>query len=265
MARLPLWSAGGAVMALAVTALASQAAQAQAQAQVQVQDEPAIDRTQASQIESAPRTPAVAGPGRAYLDETGRPPEAAPPRAILAGDAATQISQAEGRVPARQISIAGDSGSVVAQLSRADLDASLAQLSAAERRVLLQAIEGSDICHDPPRVAAIIALCQTRIETRSGEFAAHSDPPLSAEDRLLRGDLEASSLPTLDAVIERLARGGASSGDFSNQAIAAIALGTTTPTAARRPEEEAESTASLGEEAQALINALINQLGGGNP
>jgi hypothetical protein len=259
MARLPHWPAGGAVMALAVTALASPAALAQAQ------DEPTIDRTQASQIDPSPRTPAATGPGRAYLDETGRPPEAAQPRASLAGDDATQISQAEGRVPARQISVAGDTGFVVAQLSRADLDASLAQLSAAERRVLLQAIEGSDICNDPPRVAAIIALCQTRIETRSGEFAARAETPLSAEDRLLRGDLEASSLPTLDAVIERLARGGASSGDFSNQAIAAIALGTTAPTPARRPEEEADSTAGLGEEAQTLINALINQLGGTGP
>jgi hypothetical protein len=161
--------------------------------------------------------------------------------------------------------MAGDGGSVVAQLSRADLDASLAQLSAAERRVLLQAIEGSDICNDPPRVAAIIALCQTRIETRSGDFTAPPEITLSAEDRLLRGDLEGSTLPTLAAVIDRLARGGASSGDFSNQAIAAIALGTTAPTPTGRPEEEAESTASLGEEAQALINALINQLGGGGP
>jgi hypothetical protein len=246
-------------MALALATLASPAALAQAQV------EPAIDRTEASQVEPSPRTPAAAGPGRAYLDASGRPPEAAPPRASLAGDAATQISQAEGRVPARQISVAGDTGFVVAQLSRADLDASLAQLSAAERRVLLQAIEGSDICNDPPRVAAIIALCQTRIETRSGEFSTPPELTLSAEDRLLSGDLQSTTLPTLDAVIERLARGGASSGDLSNQAIAAIALGTTTPTPARKPEEEADSTAGLGEEAQTLINALINQLGGGSP
>ena len=67
-------------------------------------------------------------------------------------------------------------------------------------------------------------------------------------------------------VIERLARGGASSGDFSNQAIASIALGSN-PTIQPAPprEEKPESTAGLGEEAQALINALINQLGGGAP
>lgn len=257
MARLSLWLAGT-VPALALTALPGASL-------AQQQDETAIDRTEASQIELPARSGTTAGPGRAYLDESGRPAGAAPPRASLATAAATQISHAEGRVPARQISAAGDGGSAVAQLSRADLDASLAQLSAAERRVLLQAIEGSDICNDPPRVAAIIALCQTRIETRSGEFGAPPELTLSAEDRLLSGDLQSTTLPTLDAVIDRLARGGAASGDPSNQAIAAIALGTTTPPPARKPEAEAESTQTLGEEAQALINALVNQLGGGRP
>ena len=57
----------------------------------------------------------------------------------------------------------GQGGSAMAQLSKADLEATLAQLSAAERRVLLQAIEGTDICNDPPAVAAIVALCQNRI------------------------------------------------------------------------------------------------------
>ena len=54
-------------------------------------------------------------------------------------------------------------------------------------------------------------------------------------------------------------------GDPSNQAIAAIALGTGLQPPERKPEEEPESKAGLGEEAQALINALVNQLGGGGP
>lgn len=258
MARLPLWLAGTAP-ALAATALTGAAL-------AQPQEEPAINRTEASQIElPASTSGTTAGPGRAYLDDTGRPPEAGPPRASLAGEAATQISRAEGRVPARQISAVGDGGPAVAQLSRADLDASLAQLSAAERRVLLQAIEGSDICDAPPRVAAIISLCQTRIETRAGEFGTPPELTLSAEDRLLAGDLQSTTLPTLDAVIERLARGGAASGDLSNQAIASIALGTGAPPPTRKAEEESESSATLGEEAQALINALVNQLGGRGP
>lgn len=248
----------GTVPALALAGLA-------AAASAQQPDQPAIDRTEASQIEMPARAPSAAGPGRAYLDETGHLPDPAPPRASLAGVGATQVSRAEGRVPARQISAVGEGGSVVAQLSRADLDASLAQLSAAERRVLLQAIEGSDICDDPPRVAAIIALCQNRIETRAGDFRTPPELTLSAEDRLLSGDLQNTSLPTLTAVIDRLARGGAAIGDPSNQAIAAIALGTTPPTIDRKREDEADSTGKLGEEAQALINALINQLGGGQP
>jgi hypothetical protein len=151
------------------------------------------------------------------------------------------------------------------QLSKADLDATLAQLTPAERRVLLQAIEGTDICNDPPDVAAIVALCQTRIETRSAEFGTLAESQPSAEDRLLRGDLETANLPSVGQVIERLARGGASSGDFSNQAIASIALGTSAPPVARQPEEEQPGTGNLGEEAQALINAIINQLGGRAP
>ena len=82
---------------------------------------------------------------------------------------------------------------------------------------------------------------------------------------MLRGDLETSSLPTLAAVIDRLGRGGASVGDPSNQAIASIALGTGLPPPDRKPEEDGEGTSGVGEEAQALINALVNQLGGGGP
>jgi len=225
---------------------------------------PAIDRTEAVQIELPERTGTAMGPGRAYLDESGQPAAApAAPRAMLDGDAADRPSLAESRAPARQISGHADSAPGMAQLSRADLDASLAQLSAGERRVLLQAIAGSDICEDPPRVAAIIALCQNRIETRAGDFAARPDSGLSAEDRLLRGDLESSSLPTLAAVIDRLARGGASIGDPSNQAIAAYALGTGLPPPDSEGKKDGEGAQQVGEEAQALINALVNQLGGG--
>jgi len=252
MARAPVWLAG-IMSALALTGLAAPGRAGQ--------DAPAIDRTEASQIELPAQAPST-GPGRAYLDENGAP---AAPRDSLFGDAAERLSPADSIAPARQISGLADGGSGMAQLSRADLDATLAQLSAGERRVLLQAIEGSDICNDPPRIAAIVALCQTRIETRSGEFTARPEAGLSAEDRLLRGDLESSTLPTLAAVIDRLGRGGASVGDASNQAIASIALGTGLPPPDRKPEDDGEGTSGVGEEAQALINALVNQLGGGGP
>jgi|JI7StandDraft_1071085.scaffolds.fasta_scaffold42869_2 hypothetical protein len=223
-----------------------------------------INRTEASQIEM-PALSSDAGPGRAYLDTTGRPAQPPPPRSSLMQTGNDQFSRGASNAPASQISARGQGGSGMTQLSKADLEATLAQLTPAERRVLLQAIEGTDICDNPPQVAAIVALCQTRLETRSSEFAARAEGPVSAEDRLLRGDLESSVLPSVEQVIDRLARGGASSGDFSNQAIASIALGSSAPAPSRPREEEQPDTGSLGEEAQALINALINQLGGRAP
>ncbi len=220
------------------------------------------DRTQANQIEPPARRP---GTGRAYLDETGSLPSPPAARSGVTGTSADQISRHDSHGPASQISARGAGGSGMAQLSKADLEATLAQLSSAERRVLLQAIAGSDICDAPPQVAAIVALCQTRLETRAAEFAATPELALSAEDRLLRGDLESTSLPSIAQVIERLARGGASSGDLSNQAIAAIALGTAAPQPAPSGEEAQPEGPGMGEEAQSLINALINQLGGRAP
>ncbi len=232
-------------------------------AQDQVPTPATADRTEASQVE-LPQSRDVSGPGRAYLDEAGRP-AIPPPRASLIGSPGPSLSPAESVAPATQISTAAEGGPRMAQLSSADLDATLAQLSPGERRVLLEAIAGTDICDNPPQVAAILALCRTRIETRSGEFAEKSDTPLSAEDRLLRGDLESTTLPNIAQVIERLARGSASSGDLSNQEIAAIALGTTTPPADNTGDKDEAAQPQLGENAQALINALINQLGGRAP
>jgi len=230
------------------------------------QDEKAASasRTEASQIEM-PQSAAGNGPGRAYIDTTDRPASPPAPRTSLMQTADDQISLGSGSAPTSQISARGQGGSSMTQLSRADLEATLAQLSPAERRVLLQAIEGSDICDNPPDVAAVVALCRNRLETRAADFASRSERPVSAEDQLLRGDFESSALPSVDQVIERLARGGASSGDFSNQAIASIALGSSPATAPRSREEEQPDTASFGEETQALINALINQLGGRTP
>ena len=251
---------------LAVTPLAALGmAASSAIAQDETGASPA-SRTEATQIEM-PASQTATGPGRAYLDTAARPaaPAPAPPRASLTQTGNDQISRGSGSAPASQISARGQGGPGMVQLSKADLDATLAQLTPAERRVLLQAIEGTDICDNPPNVAAILALCQTRLETRSSEFARRTDQPLSAEDQLLRGDLESGVLPSVDQVIERLARGGASSGDFSNQAIASIALGSGTTAPTRPRQEEQPDTGSLGEETQALINALINQLGGRAP
>lgn len=216
-------------------------------------------RVEALQIEQIPEN---AG-DKAFIGSERRARPVPRPTVIEAPGA--QISRGAGNAPASQITSRSQGTPGVAQLSKADLDATLAQLSPAERRVLLQAIEGTDICNDPPAVAAIVALCQNRIETRSREFSALANGAPSAEERLLRGDLENAGLPTISQVIERLARGGASSGDFSNQAIASIALATPATPPTRPRDEKAPDTQGLGEETQALINALINQLGGRAP
>jgi len=151
------------------------------------------------------------------------------------------------------------------QLSEAELEATLAQLTPAERNVLLQAIEGSDICDNPPAVAAVLALCRSRLETRSSEFATAPEKPLTTEERLLRGAVENTGLPSVEAVISRLSRVSlASSDDLSNQAIASIALAA--PPAPEKPgNEEDQAGLGLGQETEALINAIVQQLGGGRP
>lgn len=167
-------------------------------------------------------------------------------------------------VPTLQIAPRAQPSGTMAQLTRADLDATLAQLSLAERRVLFQAIVGSDICDKPPDVAAIVALCRDRLETRAGDFAPPPQATLTAEERLLGGNLDEGTLPSLERVIARLARGGATgSADPSNHAIAAIALGTGLAPAA--PDKAKPGGPQLGEETQALVNALVTQLGGTPP
>jgi hypothetical protein len=220
-------------------------------------------RIEAAQIEAPTPNADRRGPAsKAYLETARSQP--APPRPSVVQSPSDQLQRAGGNAPASQITSRDQSGAGVAQLSKADLEATLAQLSPAERRVLLQAITGTDICDNPPQVAAVIALCQTRIETRSQEFAAMEERPLSAEERLLRGDFDNTALPSITQVIERLARTSAASDDFSNQAIASIALAT--PNAPSQPgDDEASATAGLGEETQALVNAIINQLGGATP
>lgn len=197
--------------------------------------------------------------GKAYIDDR---PSSRPRPSLMQADGDQIGPRDTDGAPPSQLTAIGESGSRMAQLSKADLDATLAQLTPAERRVLLQAIEGTDICDNPPAVAAIVALCQSRIETRSAEFSPRPERPLSAEERLLRGGLDDNGLPTVERVIERLSRVTvASSNDFSNQAIASIALAP--PPQQDQPSNEEDPTGlGLGSETEALINAIVQQLGG---
>lgn len=246
-------------LALAASGLAASALAQQVPEQQQDASPPA-SRTEASQIEA----PAQHDGDKAFLGPAHRPAPR-PSQAQTAGEQITRSTGADSGIgPATQITRRDQGGSGIAQLSKADLDATLAQLSAAERRVLMQAIAGTDICDNPPAVAAIITLCQNRIETRSQEFAAPVDVSISAEERLLRGDFDDQTMPSVDQVIERLARTSAASNDFDNQAIASIALAVPDVPASRRNDETIDPQ-GLSDETQALVNALINQLGGRAP
>ncbi|MCZ8135541.1 MAG: hypothetical protein O9266_04490 [Porphyrobacter sp.] len=196
---------------------------------------------------------------RVFLEEAPAPRT----RASLMQADGDQIGEPDsnGNAP-QQLTSSGESARRMPQLSEAELEATLAQLTPAERSVLLQAIEGTDICDNPPAVAAVVALCRSRLETRSDEFAAKPEGPLTSEERLLRGGVESNGLPTVEAVISRLSRVNvASSDDFNNQAIASIALAP--PPATEKPGKEDDPAGlGLGTETEALINAIVQQLGG---
>lgn len=226
------------------------------------QEQPGADsRIEASQI-AAPLSEGEQRdqPSKAFLDNAPVQPPA--PRASLMQTPGEQLARASGSAPASQITNAVQGGSAVAQLSKAELEATLAQLSAAERRVLLQAIEGSDICDNPPAVAAVVALCQSRLETRSQEFATPSERALSAEERLMRGDVDNTGLPSVVQVIERLSRVTVASDDFSNQAIASIALAPPSSPEPGAAEDDGTDPLGLSSQTQDLVNAIVNQLGG---
>lgn len=195
---------------------------------------------------------------RVFFDEA-RPPQAR--TGPLQTDSSQIMRTDRGTTNQTQISAVGDGAQRVPQLSRAELDATLAQLSPAERSVLLQAVEGTDICDRPPAVAAIIALCKTRIEAGAGELGNRRDKPLTAEERLLRGGLEANGMPAVEAVIARLSRGASSStsDDFNNQTIASVAL---TPQSAGTSPGNDQDKSNLSPETNAVINAIVQQLGG---
>lgn len=196
---------------------------------------------------------------KVYLDER---PAARPRPSVMQAEGDQVGSSGNGGMAPIQITAGAESARRMPQLSRAELDATLAQLTPAERRVLLQAIEGTDICDNPPAIAAIVTLCQTRIETRSSEFAPAAEAPLTAEERLIRSGTDNNGIPRVEAVISRLSRvTAASSDDLSNQAIASVALAP--PPGTERPDsEEGEAGLGLGAETEALINAIVQQLGG---
>jgi hypothetical protein len=162
-----------------------------------------------------------------------------------------------------QVSATSDGSPELDQLSDGDAAGALAQLTEAERQVLLEAVEGTDICDRETDIEALRELCESRIETRSAEFARGPANTLSAEERLLGEGLDADRVSTLETAIRRLANNTATADDFSNQAIASVAL--RPALAAPQPtgtEDPAEGAGELSPETQSLIEAIVNQFGG---
>ena len=172
-----------------------------------------------------------------------------------------QLEQAQAAEALAQVSASDDEAREVEQLSDGDSARALAQLSDAERQVLLEAVEGTDICERAENIPAIQALCEQRLETRSAEFTQVSTEE-SAEDRLLGGSLDSDRIATLETAIARLSRNAGEPGDFSNQVIASVALNTGAATAAPETGEDADPTSDLSAETQAVVNAIVQQLGG---
>ena len=215
------------------------------------------------QTETQPRPqPAADASSKVYFPDAITPQSVA--RARARASQQQQISQTSGGDSARgadQVSRSEPAGQAVAQLSGGESTDALDQLSSAERQVLLEAVEGTDICERGSDIPALKELCEGRIETRSAEFAQNAGAG-SAEDSLLGGGLDSARIATLEAAISRLARNASDSNDFSNQVIASVALGNTTLSDAQATSADNDPTGELSNETQAVIQAIVQQLGG---
>ncbi|MEE4153171.1 MAG: hypothetical protein V2I27_03345 [Erythrobacter sp.] len=151
------------------------------------------------------------------------------------------------------------------QVVNASADEVLAQLSESERQVLLEAVEGTDICDREPESAIIRKLCAERIETRSAEFTRRRTNLLSAEERLLGEGLEGDPVNSVARAVDRLGRNARDVDDPNNQAIASVALAPDAPVG--NPGQDPAGTSGAGElspETQALVDAIVQQFGGGS-
>lgn len=171
-------------------------------------------------------------------------------------------SGAAQNAPLAQVNESSDDVSPLNQLTDVDRNSALAQLSDAEREVLVSAVEGTDICNRETQIAAVQELCARRLEDRSEEFATVRTRRLSPEERLLGESLDNSRIATLESALNRLARGEGLVDAQEDQAIASIALADN-PLAPQTPNGEQPGESDLSLETQALINAIVDQFGGG--
>ncbi len=228
-----------------------------------------VPRDESAFVVQAPVTDAQPKPAAPQADTATSKvyfPDAITPEAV-ANARSTRAAQLEqensggGDDNVAQVSADGEGRRDVIQLSDGDSARALAQLSNAERQVLLQAVEGTDICERSTDIPAIQALCDARIETRSAEFTP-VDTSVSAEDRLLGGELDSDRIATLESAIARLARNTGEPDDFSNQVIASVALNNGALSPPDTGAAEGDPTGELSAETQAVVNAIVQQLSG---
>lgn len=197
-----------------------------------------------------------ASPSRVYYPDVISPEVAAAARARRARQEQLSVQEVEAELD--QVG-RDDDGSPVEQLSAEEGARALAQLTPAERQVLLEAVEGTDICERNSEVVAILALCAQRLEDRSEEFAQDNRYRPSAEERLLGERLDGNRAQTIESAISRLARSEVEADDFSNQVLASVANSPQPGDVTPEPDNPA---GELSAETQALINAIVEQFGG---
>ena len=236
-------------LALASLLLAALSQAATAPDQAARENKSSVFVTQADEAETKQSEPV-------YFPDPARSP-AAPASAEL-----DQLPDSSGGRAINQLSDGRPEADAVAQLSEKDGGDPLAQLTDAERQVILRAVEGTDICDRETAIPAIVELCRRKLENRSEEFATLEQNTLSPEERLLGEGLDGDRIATLERAIERLARNGADADRIENQVIASVALGATT-LLPETPPQEAPPESELSLETQALINAIVEQFSGG--
>lgn len=249
MIRIATWVLGCMTVAIALPGHAAQSG-----------DTVQVDQT-ASDAGVEPQAPE--GASKVYW-----PDEITTERVLEARRTATlqeQISRERERALLEQLTAREKAATNAGQLTDEDADEVLAQLTQKEREVLLSAVTGTDVCESEPTSAIVRRLCADRIETRSQDFASRTANRLSAEERLLGEGLSGERSNSLNRAVDRLARGGSDANDPDNQAIASIALAPPDRSDASTDEASAPSGAGeLSPETQALVDAIVQQFGGGS-
>ncbi len=159
-----------------------------------------------------------------------------------------------------QLSQTGEGGREVEQLSDGQSAEVLAQLTPAQREVLIDAVEGTDICDQEQSIPALRALCEDRLETRSAEFTQSSQGATAAE-AILGESLDSDRIATLEAAIARLAKGANGSSGVDDSVIASVAF-TNQNAVSNEAAVESDPANDLTPETQAVVNAIVQQLGG---